>query len=209
MNYTIEMSSDPEFAETVEKIIKEYDIKSIVETGAFHGLGSTMVFAKTGLPVTSIECNEQNYNIAKNNLKDFPNVNLSLSYSMGIEEMRKFIDGDDIYQQKDLDIEYDGNEDPKGFYIKELGNSNIPQGTLKETTNIPERQIVLLDSAGGVGWVEFMEFMDSPQLENKILMLDDVSHVKHHRSVNLLNQMGKEFNYCTSKRWGWTSFISK
>ena len=208
MNYTIEMSSDPEFASAIDGIIKQFQITSIVETGAFHGLGSTMVFAKTGLPVVSIECNQENYSIAKKNLSAYPNVNLILSYSLKNEDMKSFIKSDDIYQQKDLDIEYDGNNDPKGFYIKELGNSAIPENMLRHVADIPERQIVLLDSAGGVGWPEFMEFMDFSNIKNKILVLDDVQHVKHHRSVNLLKQMGIKFNSCSTGRWGWSDFTN-
>jgi hypothetical protein len=202
------MSSDPEFSETVDKIIKQFEIQSIVETGAFHGLGSTMVFAKTGLPVVSIECSQENFNIARSNLATYPNVNLILSYSLKNEDMKTFINGDDIYQQKDLDIEYDGNDDPKAFYIKELGNNQIPENMLRYMADTPERQIVLLDSAGGVGWPEFMEFMDFANLKNKILMLDDVQHVKHHRSVNLLKQMGITFNSCATGRWGWANFTA-
>ena len=206
MNYTIEMSSDPEFVNTINNIISKYGIKSIVETGAFHGLGSTMVFAKTGLPVTSIECNPQHVEIARNNLKDYPNVNVVLSNSLKLEDMRKFIQSDDIYQQRDLDIEVDGGNDPKAFYMNEIGNGNIPEDMLRTVADTPERQMILLDSAGGVGWIEFMEFLDFKNIKEKILVLDDVSHVKHYRSVNLLKQMGIEFNFSTSKRWGWSDF---
>ncbi len=206
MNYTIEMSTDPDFVNTIDHIIKTYGIKSIVETGAFHGLGSTLVFAKTGLPVTSIECNPTHVNIARENLKNYPNVTLILSNSLKVADLRKFIATDDIYQQKDLNIEVDGGNDPKGFYMNEIGSEGIPENMLKTVADTPERQMILLDSAGGVGWPEFMEFMNFTNIKEKILVLDDVSHVKHYRSVNLLKQLGKEFHFSSSKRWGWADF---
>jgi hypothetical protein len=62
-----------------------------------------------------------------------------------------------------------------------------------------------LDSAGGVGWLEFLYVMSlKPEyLENKILMLDDISHIKHVRSVQWLVDNGYDVQLSQEKRFAW------
>ena len=161
-NYSMNANAEPDFEETVKFLIKKYNIQSIVETGTFHGDGSTSVFARTGLRVTTIECNPQSNAMAKINLRPFPNVDPLWGYSLPLPEMRDFIDKDDIYdRQHSLGIQAEGDSpaEAKAGYNKELGAFPIPEDLLRVFGDVAERQIIFLDSAGGVGYAEFKKFL--------------------------------------------------
>ncbi len=205
-----EMSSDPKFASTITQIVNDYKIKSIVETGCLHGTGSTQVFGKTMLPVISIECNPQNCYISKKNLFDFNNVNVLNGFSVSLEKMREFIKNDEIYKEAEglgLDYEVDQTGKSDTFYLKEIDFEGLPEDYLVKFADIDEHQIVLLDSAGGTGMVELEEFLQFKHRDKKVLVLDDLKHVKHFRSIQKLKDMGCELNISESGRWGWFSFI--
>lgn len=203
------------FSETIKKLIEENKIEEIIETGTFNGLGSTMVFAKTGIKVQTIESCLSSFFAAKENLKNYSNVTLHHGSSLKISEMIDFIDNDDFYfspEIKEKNISVDGgNDDPKDFYKKEVngfGFSAPPkEDILFSLINNPKKQLVFLDSAGGVGFLEFKKFMSLSEdfRKNKILVLDDVNHIKHYRSIaslkenayNVLISEDKRFGYCT------------
>ena len=208
-NYDIHANSHQDFETTIKQLVNQFDIKSIVETGTYHGNGSTSVLARTGLRVTTFECNPQNNYIAKNNLRPYLNVDAIWGYSLPLKDMVEFIKNDDIYEKKIAGVtgEGDNPESAKWGYTNELGNLSIPQGLLRAFGDVPERQIIFLDSAGGVGYAEFKEFLKFEHLKNKVLVLDDVPHVKHYRSSQDILAMGKEFNRFSDGRGGWTSFI--
>jgi len=42
--------------------------------------------------------------------------------------------------------------------------------------------LILLDSSGGVGYLEFKTTLDALNGKPFIIILDDIHHVKHHRS---------------------------
>jgi hypothetical protein len=203
ISYGIELSKDPEFEKVVRSLIDQVD--EVIETGTYHGDGSTMIFAGTGKPVKTIECNGFRVNIARDNLEKFPNVEVIHAHSLPVEEMAEFIKKDDIYE-RDVDIEVDGLGHSKELYMDEIGYVTEKDNVLWELINNDKKQIIFLDSAGGVGWMEFKYVMAlSPEfLKNKILMLDDIQHVKHYRSVLWLENQGYTFNRSASKRWGYT-----
>jgi hypothetical protein len=196
----IEMSKDPEFSVVVGELIKKNSIDEIVETGAYQGRGSTLVFARTGLPVYSIECNPVYYEAARNNLKDYPKVTILHGYSLKQADILAFIRQDNIYKtHPELKVE------SRELYIKESSVKAPAQDLLEEMINNNKRQIVFLDSTGGAGYLEFKKFINLPKemLKEKILMMDDIDHVKHYRSVKYLESLGYKVNYSKSKRWGW------
>jgi predicted O-methyltransferase YrrM len=55
--------------EEFQKLIQEFDIKKIVETGTYYGW-SSIVLSKFNLPVKTIEYSEENYKVAQKNLSD-------------------------------------------------------------------------------------------------------------------------------------------
>ena len=208
MDYQGGLNSESGFEEMVNFLIKKYDIKSIVETGTADGTGSTTIFARTSIPVKTIECNQQSHDKALKNLQQFGNVKAFWGYSLNLREMHEFIQRDDIYDKTGLDIIFD-NPSPQTCrigYANEIGNLNIEEDLLEKLGDIPERQIIFLDSAGGIGYLEFLKFLKFKNITNKILLLDDVSRVKHYRSYLHLQNMGKKLHLNSSKRWGWSDF---
>jgi hypothetical protein len=202
------------FKQTVEFLIKKLNPEEIIETGTYNGLGSTSIFAQTGLPVKTVESCKTHYNLAIDNLQKYPNVSCFWGSSLNIDEMISFIRQDDIYRS-DLVlqkvIQYDGDSDPSKsslFYEREVlgfGETPIDQDLLMKFIDNDKKQIVFLDSAGGVGYLEFQKVLtlDKHKLLNKILLLDDVLHVKHYRSVVHLKQLKQEVVISENKRFAY------
>lgn len=200
------------FTRVVSELIKEHSIQEIIETGTFNGLGSTTVFAKTNLPVISIDSCKNYHLQAKKNLENYRNVTLKFGSSLKIKEMEEFIKNDDFYNHPVLaekNIKTDGDKD---FYINEIngfGTSPSEEDLLFDLIDNTKRQIVFLDSAGGIGYLEFLKFMSLKNKfkKNKILLLDDILHIKHYRSVLHLKRdkhdvyisQDNRFAYCTFK----------
>ena len=67
----------------IEKIIKTFSIKTVVETGTYVG-NSTAVFSKCGCNVHTIEVNPKFYNSSVENLKNYENVKCHLGSSIDV-----------------------------------------------------------------------------------------------------------------------------
>lgn len=180
----------------IQSIIKKYNIESIVETGTYDGMGSSQILAKIGLPFDTIECHGMNFIASKVNLEGFPNTRVHHAYSLLLDEMLEFINNDEWTNnpQKmiELGVKFD-HDNPRWYYKHELNDvvSKPPQEDLlmKLVTN-PERQLLFLDSSGGVGLLEFQKVISLPKeiLREKVIMLDDVNHIKHYRSVEWMQE---------------------
>ncbi len=199
--YGIELSRDAEFAAAVNELVRAYQIEQVIETGTFRGTGSTQVFAKTGLPVHTIECNESHYDVALRNLEKYPNVEVHHGYSLKRAEMlqglrRERFDG------RRMNLHQDVDEYAADFYQREIDHGELPEDLLVKLLN-GKRQLVFLDSAGGIGWLEFKAVLAESKSAEVLLMLDDVGHVKHYRSAQRLLQLGYDFRFSHSGRWGW------
>jgi len=177
-------------------IIEKYKIESIVETGTYDGMGSSQILGKIGLPFDTIECHGMNFIAAKVNLETFKNTTVHHAYSLPLNEMLEFINNDEWTNnpQKmiELGVKFD-HDNPRWYYKHELNDvvSKPPQEDLlmKLITN-SERQLVFLDSSGGVGLLEFQKVINLPKelLKEKVIMLDDVNHIKHYRSVEWMRE---------------------
>ena len=180
----------------ISEIIKKHNIKSIVETGTYDGMGSSQILAKTGLTVDTLEGHGLNFIAAKVNLENFKNTTVHHAYSLPLNEMIEFIKNDEWTNNPDkmieLGVKFD-HENPRWYYQHELNDvvSKPPQEDLlmKLITN-PERQLVFLDSSGGTGLLEFQKVISLPKeiLKEKVIMFDDVNHIKHYRSVEWMKE---------------------
>jgi hypothetical protein len=205
-NYGIHLSDDPQFAGIVMALSRYVD--NVVETGTFLGTGSTQVLAQLGCPVSTIECNPEHVRQASRNLARYPNVTCLNAYSLKRDVMLSFINSDPIHDQREMPIATDSS-DARNFYTTELGDHQIPENVLYDLVKGPNRQLILLDSAGGVGWLEFKTIIDLPEevRRHKFLVLDDIAHVKHFRSASYLEEKYPGgFNRAASNRWGWIDF---
>ena len=203
--YPINLSSN-DFKNTVDEIIQKYNPSQIIETGSYKGLGSTLVFAKTGKPVISIECNKDYAIKARRNLKNYNNVIVLNAHSLKKNDLIKFINNYKYKYPKNIKREVD--DESFYQYKNEIDVDSDFENILPLLINNNKRQIVFLDSAGGVGYLEFKTFMKLPKknLNNKILILDDVMHIKHYRSVKELKKMGYKPKIINN-RFAYLSFI--
>ena len=202
-DYNIELNSN-EFRDVVKRLVNEYNINEVVETGTFLGTGSTKVFADLGLNVFTIECNPNHITHAVKNLEEYNNVCFIHGLSLKRERLVKDLMSMDF---PDGGI-YDSTR-PKVFYMQEVLQPVLVEDALSLFANNDKRQLVFLDSAGGVGYLEFIEFMWWPLniRRNKVLLLDDVTHVKHGKSVQSLREWGFDVNVSQDGRFAWCQFI--
>lgn len=199
INYSINLNSK-EFDEVINNLVRDYDIDEIIETGTFNGLGSTSVFAKTGKYVFTIECNYNNFISAEQNLSQYENVCVIHGLSLKRKDLIEFL----LHEDFDIDTTYDSDY-PKSFYMREINQRVILENALSVFTANNRKQLVFLDSAGGVGYAEFIAFIDIMKSieQNKILVLDDINHIKHKRSVEVLELMGYKVHKSKENRFAW------
>ena len=200
IDYPIQLNS-LEFKGVINELIQGVD--EIVETGTFHGNGSTRVFAETGKYVYTMECNYGNFVTATNNLAKHENVCVLHALSLP----RKYLIDALLNEDFDIETTYDSKY-PKTFYMREISQQVTIENGLEQFCYNPRRQLIFLDSAGGVGYLEFKWVMRLPleYREQKILVLDDISHIKHVRSVQRLIQEGFKVEISEEKRFAWVKF---
>jgi hypothetical protein len=197
LDYPLQLNT-LEFKAVINELVADCD--EIVETGTFQGNGSTKIFAETGKYVFTMECNPMNHQIATQNLAQYENVIPFHALSMKRETLIKFL----LNEKFDIATEYD-SKFPKTFYMREVGQNVLFEDGLNLLCNNDRKQLIFLDSAGGVGYAEFMEVMSfhNDCLKNKIIMLDDIQHIKHCRSVAKLLEMGQDVHISAENRFAW------
>jgi biopolymer transport protein ExbD len=176
------------FEDEIKKAIKQHDVKEIIETGTNTGVGSTTILAKMEIPVFTLECNPANAEQAKFNLVSSPHVTIVNGFSLKKKDMVNFILSDKTGHPQNIRVDA---LNPTDFYLKEI-NFDVPEDLLFPLIENDKNQLIFLDSAGGVGYLEYLKVMSlvKEQLSKKVLVLDDIHHVKHYRSVLDLEQKG-------------------
>jgi hypothetical protein len=199
-----------EFFSVVNSLVEEFDIEEIIETGTCYGDGSTLVFAKTGLPVITIESLERNIRQAKFNLRFYNNVTFLHGSSLFVEDMVNFLTDEFPKFEFPEHVRHDVPTDMTfNFYLEEIRGTSENENLLVPLIKNDKRQIIFLDSGGGVGYLEFktvMDNLDFVNLTKKILIMDDVNHVKHYKSVEDLKKVWP-VNISSDGRFGWCNFI--
>jgi glycosyltransferase involved in cell wall biosynthesis/ADP-heptose:LPS heptosyltransferase/ubiquinone/menaquinone biosynthesis C-methylase UbiE len=210
------------FAKEINKIISEIRPTKIIETGTFHGTGTTTIIASAlkefGLNETrffSIEVNKDNHLIAAKNIKacgldDYVILlnGLSVPRSLlpSVEEIEKStvkeIEFDDIF------VDHKENERAR-LYYNETNFENVDDGLLEKCliTFDYEPNFVLLDSGGHIGNLEFNFLIDRIKKEC-IIGLDDINHIKHRKSLmqiksdprfEIITSSDEKFGFCIAK----------
>ena len=146
------------------------------------------------------------------NLEKFPFVKVFNGLSVEEKAAVRFLENDDflINHQNYPDIYIDNIENPRQFYLNEIaGNLSRKNGTgvvrglvskifsLIAAPPKPEQQnligkllanmkekkpLILLDSAGGIGYLEFSMVREVMGGNPFFIILDDTHHIKHWRS---------------------------
>jgi len=167
-------------------------ITIIIESGTYLGNGSTKMLSdifsdsKTIKKLITIEANSNFYFIALENLKDIVFVECINGFSLDLSECINFIDNDEyLLNHEKYDDIYIDSFDPISNYKNEIMVSQgKPQNLLKKliSENIDEELLIVLDSAGGIGYFEYLSVKEILKNKNYYLLMDDVDHIKHYRS---------------------------
>jgi predicted O-methyltransferase YrrM len=207
---SVSMSQDELFKETLHKLFSENTIDYVIETGTWLGTGSTRTLSEAmsaghrPKAYYTIESNLTFHSLARLNLLRWGFVKPIWGDTVDKKEALSFLKNDDVLKnhQKYPDVFIDTLEDPVQFYINELegrlGKNPIintvdwfsrmflhkPQDVLRQLVNQyrDTKPLILLDSAGGIGWLEYQTVRDTLGSRPYWLILDDIHHLKHFRS---------------------------
>ena len=188
------------FARSIRWVITETRPKRIVETGTYHGTGTTMVIASAlheneidDATFYSIEVNPKHVTRAKENLQS---AGLSANILHGLSVPRTLLPTiQQIEQNLVKSVLADGlvvdheETDRANRYFDETNFPELPDDLLgKVMHEFDDRpDFVLLDSGGHMGFVEFRYVIDTLR-GPCILALDDIGHVKHYRSFETIRR---------------------
>lgn len=188
--------------------IQQYRPRVVIETGTYLGTGSTRMIADAFAPGApekfyTIEISRNSYNVASRNLAHLKFIEVIWGLSVSREQAESFIRSDSLlWEAAHYGIEVERPEDPVGFYLREINKAknhscagedecyptlaNLPPDNVLGQL-LPRykncQPLIALDSAGGIGWLEFQEVMRLHEGFPFVLFLDDVNHVKHYRSL--------------------------
>lgn len=188
-----------EFRSAITKYLSVNKPEIIIETGTYHGEGSTRLIAylikSLELETSefySIECNPENIQKAKDNLNnrdlyDYVNIieGLSIPRSMLPSHEQICVD---IRDAKNKRVFVDHDVVDYGFYVKESQVDNLKEeGSLGKLLMQFHGEIdfLLLDSAGHIGTLEFQYALGHIKAPCAIA-LDDTKHLKHYRSLEII-----------------------
>jgi hypothetical protein len=160
----------------------------------------------------TMETNWNYWRIARRNLRRFPFVETLWGLSVGRQKALNFIRNDEAIRehQRYPEIFIDDVENPVGFYTREVEGAHAARATpalksalksalerlskvffwkgedlLPRTLELhrDHRPLIMLDSAGGIGHLEFLTTLTSMGDASYALLLDDTHHLKHFRSL--------------------------
>jgi hypothetical protein len=214
------VAGESQFARCIGHLFENVHPKRIIETGTYHGTGTTTIIANALLEsgaeeatFYSIEVNPKLYQKA---LENMARRDLPVKVLHGLSVPRRLLPTvQQISEQYVRLVEAEGifvdheESDRAARYFAETDFPDVPDDLLgrclREFRYSPD--FVLLDSGGHMGYVEFrylLPFLQSPCF----IALDDIFHVKHHRSFLELQQDSRfelvaaseeKFGFCIAK----------
>jgi hypothetical protein len=200
--------------------------------GSTTMLGNAFKSSSNLVSLNTIEIDYTNFSVAKKNLSHFSFINCCYGCSLDLNEAIAYVKKDEaiLNHEKYPEIFIDNANDPINFYVNELEgklnessdsiikkflkklllpskNSKInPQYNLlpkliKEFYK--DEMLIVLDSAGGVGHMEFQ--ITDELMKNKAyyLLLDDTHHLKHFRGYEIIKNRGDFSILNASDKNGW------
>lgn len=214
---SMHMREDPHLTVLLENLILGVPITVAIETGTYLGLGSTRfvaeAFRRLNVPHTfhTIEVNYEHAMTARENLKMYMDVvqhwGCSVNSELAIEWMNQ--DAALLNHEQIHGVWADHMSEPAKHYAVEVRGSNpavrsdVPARRWEGENLLPrllaqhraEKPLVILDSAGGIGLMEFMTVCTTMAGRDFSLLLDDTKHVKHYRSVEIMRANPDRFAF--------------
>jgi hypothetical protein len=207
---TTSIDTSGEFAQALRAHILDRRPQRILETGTYHGTGTTAVIGRTILEagyrpsVISVECNPENYEKAVVNCRDFP-VRILHGLSIPRSWLPTPAEIDDKVQAFRRDfpgsfVDHESWERAERYFQESLP---CPLDDVIGFIGHPA-DMVVLDGAGHLGDLEFkraMEVADHPFA----LFLDDTEHFKHKRTVEEKIRPDPKWHIVAEgcERYGW------
>jgi hypothetical protein len=196
----------------------------IIETGTYHGEGTTAmviqaiksVFKRPDLALRfiTIEADSVNFDIATQNLSKHKWVQVIHGSSVNLEKAEKFIKNDEMLLNHENypDVKIDAS-DPIPFYLSEVrGKLFIFGGTESGEDDLFSKlesqlygkiPLFVLDSCGGIGWLEFQEMLKLMYDRPLYVWLHDINHVKHYRSYLYIKDHPREWKIIDERPDNW------
>jgi hypothetical protein len=173
---SIQMVADEQF----QLAIPHHDY--IIESGTYTGLGSSQMLARTRpVKMVTIESDFNCFRQAVNNLEKFPFITPYWGLSVDRNEAIDFIVNNQDYYLPEVFVD---DTDPISFYLNEVSVPCFKENLLEHflTEFADKNPLILLDSAGGIGFLEYSIVRKVMGSKPHSLILDDTHHVKHYRS---------------------------
>jgi ADP-heptose:LPS heptosyltransferase/glycosyltransferase involved in cell wall biosynthesis/predicted O-methyltransferase YrrM len=206
-----QVEAQSSFGAEIRQLFANIRPRRIIETGTYLGTGTTTIIAKSlktlgigDAVFYTIEVNPQHYARAK---AYFAAKNMNVRALHGLSLPRSMLpDRDEIARRTITDVDYDGifvdhKEDSRvELYYGETDFLQVEDDLLYKCLERFDFRpdFVLLDSAGHIGSIEFDYLIESLRGECYVA-LDDIYHVKHHRSFQRI-QSDPRFEVITASK---------
>lgn len=217
-NASMDMHDDPVLRRHLEHLIAEEPITVAIETGTHLGTGSTRILAECfdavgrtndRPPPTfhTIEANPVFAEQAKRNLgRLFPWVDVRWGLSVMQCEAIGWMSEDRALRDhaRIHGVWIDNLANPMQSYIDEMaGLSDRPENLLPRllVEHRNDTPLVVLDSAGGIGLLEFQTMRAVMKWRRYYVLLDDVKHIKHYRSFAIMKHSTEFDIIAVGEKW--------
>lgn len=180
-------------------------------TGSTRFIAEALVAAGSPKRFVTLEVNFANWCRARANLRPYPFVDSRWGLSVPLERALDFLRNDEmlINHHRYPNIYIDNTIDPVAAYSRELlgqateleraplgsagsdvqfngreflyDGEDVLAAQLKR--HVDHKPLIVLDSAGGIGFLEFQIVMEVMAGRGFVILLDDTHHIKHYRSL--------------------------
>ena len=196
------MVAGDSFMSAITDLIRTEKLMNIIETGSYHGLGTTKAIRdgmSGGELVYSIEINPQYIRTAMAN-----NRGSGIKFLKGLSIDSKELPTSFSFDVPDHVVIDHLDKDMVKNYSQEVrfaGDDNLLQFALFKMNLCPD--LVILDSAGHLGLLEF-NYLMSRVKGSFYLALDDIGHVKHYDTMQYIINNSDRFKilFQTDEKFG-------
>lgn len=230
---SMSMGASTHLKSLLDHVLAEENVSYVFESGTYLGLGSTKfiaeAFRKDEQPelFVTVEANWMSWRAAKRNLRCFPFVRPLWGRTVPADKALQFLHSDDVLRQHEnySDVFIDNIEDPLKFYTEEInGKLGVPSNRFQKVCQAVERPfvyagdnllehylmqfqklkpLITLDSAGGVGFLEFSVMKNAMGENPYLILLDDINHIKHFRSYQHIVENPNYHIFGVDENEGW------
>ncbi|MBF0537078.1 MAG: hypothetical protein HQL03_02370 [Nitrospirae bacterium] len=216
------IDTDSDYSKHIGWLFREIRPRKIVETGTYLGTGSTAIIASTLKELAiedcvfySIEVNPFHYkhaveNLTESKLIDYVTPVNGLSIARNLLPKMEEIEEKLVRNLEFEDIFVDHKQEDRSIlYFNETNFEDLPDDLLGKYIAEFDYQpdFIMLDSAGHIGFIEF-SYVVSILKGPCVFAIDDIYHVKHHKSLlamrsdkrfEIIKESKEKFGFCTAR----------